>query len=166
MNYRICKVCNKRFKTYPCRIKIREGKYCSTKCYWKSKKGMWTGSKNPKYEKGYLLERENNPRWKGGLYKDSDGYIYKMNHSHPFKNNMGYVYEHRLIMEKQIGRYLHRWEVCHHINKITDDNRIKNLMLFKNHSTHRKFEGGVRVKPSEIIFDGRKIKEKNKCLII
>ena len=31
-----CQVCNKEFLTYPCSIKKGQGKFCSSKCYWKT----------------------------------------------------------------------------------------------------------------------------------
>jgi len=53
-------------------------------------------------------------------------------------------------MEEKLGRYLTKKEVVHHINRITDDNRIENLMLFanslehlKHHKELRKINGGA-----------------------
>jgi hypothetical protein len=74
-----------------------------------------------------------------GKYRDKKGYVFIYLPNHPSKNGGGYVPEHRLVMEKHLGRYLKPEEVVHHINGIKDDNRIENLMLFINDSAHWKF---------------------------
>ena len=48
---------------------------------------------------------------------------------HPNCNNHGYVYEHRLNMEKHIGRYLEKDEVVHHIDFNKQNNDISNLII-------------------------------------
>ena|SRR3990167_8282887 len=76
--------------------------------------------------------------FKGGKIIDKQGYILVYKPKHPFTNGKGYVREHRLIMEQYLSRYLSPIETVHHINRNLSDNRIKNLMLFKNQSEHIK----------------------------
>ena len=104
-----------------------------------------------KGKKGYLASN-----WKGGKRKDSRGYILIYKPDHPFAKVGKYVLEHRLVVEKQIGRYLLTKEPCHHLGK-RDDNRPHMLMAFVNDSAHMRFEQGSKVKEKEIIFDGRKL---------
>jgi hypothetical protein len=73
--------------------------------------------------------------WKGGRFKDDDGYILVYCPDHPYARNSRYVAEHRLVMEKHLGRYLEPKEYIHHKNEIKDDNRLENLQLvsYKEH---------------------------------
>lgn len=76
--------------------------------------------------------------WKGGKVTHK-GYIMLFSPNHPNPNQGKYVYEHRLVVEKRIGRYLTKEEVIHHLNENKQDNRIENLMLFENNRAHMKF---------------------------
>jgi hypothetical protein len=69
-----------------------------------------------------------NSNWHGGKYFDDKGYVRARVPDHPFEVH-GYVYEHRLVIEHAIGRYLEPWESCHHINEVKEDNRVSNLYL-------------------------------------
>jgi len=80
------------------------------------------------------MRGENHPNWKGGR-KKVNGYVHILTPDHPHTNR-NYVLEHRLVMEKEIGRYLYSWEIVHHINGIRDDNRIENLELLSNRGKH------------------------------
>ena len=54
--------------------------------------------------------------------------------------------------------YLKKEEVVHHINRIKNDDRIKNLMVFTSTSAHIRFHCNPNnVELKEIVFDGRKL---------
>lgn len=57
------------------------------------------------------------------------GYKFILQPDHPFANNLGYVREHRLIMEKIIGRYLKPEEIIHHRDKNKLNNDSENLEI-------------------------------------
>ncbi len=85
-----------------------------------------------------------NPNFSGGKYTDEKGYIRVLRPDHPHENH-GYIYEHRLVMEAHLGRYLLPDETVHHINEIKIDNRIENFFLtsVSEHSTlHREGKRG------------------------
>jgi len=86
------------------------------------------------------LRGEKNHFWKGGRAKHSAGYILVHSPGHPNASRDRYVYEHRLVMEKHIGRYLHPWETVHHINGIRNDNRIENLKLLPSNEHNTKIQ--------------------------
>lgn len=81
-----------------------------------------------------------NPAWKGGSYLDADGYVLLYAPAHPHATKAGRVREHRLVMEKSIGRYLLPTEIVHHIDGNRSNNNIENLELFARNSDHLKSE--------------------------
>lgn len=72
--------------------------------------------------------------WKGKV--SHNGYFMLRKPDHPFAKGNGYVFEHRLVIEKKLNRYLLPTEVVHHINGIKTDNRIENLQLMNSNSEH------------------------------
>lgn len=106
-----CLKCGKEFLVQPHRIKTGRGKFCSKKCC---------------------------DDFKIVFFRRRHGYIHEYAPDHPQQNKL-YVPQHRLIMEKHIGRYLKPKEVVHHINEIRDDNRIENLMIFASEGDHQFF---------------------------
>ncbi len=98
-------------------------------------------SNKTSFKKGEFLGNKH-PNWKGGK-TICMGYIY-IKKTHPFCNTLGYVYEHRLIMEKHLNRFLKPEERVHHLNGVKTDNRIANLKLFSNESEHQKFHHNLK----------------------
>jgi len=79
------------------------------------------------YLRNHMKRGRRAPHYQG--VKRSHGYIRRHVPDHPFADKRGYVFEHRLVAEQTIGRYLRKDEVVHHLNRITDDNRPENLAV-------------------------------------
>lgn len=117
---KVCEICKKTFVGHV------NYKTCSLRC---------GGLKRA--ERG-SLRGENNGMWRNGRTGGNGQYVYILTPEHPFATKAGYVSEHRLKMEKKIGRYLKETEVVHHINEIKSDNKIRNLQLMSkaDHDRH------------------------------
>ena len=76
-----------------------------------------------------MKKKEQAHTWKGGRIYEKRGYVKLFLPEHPQCDSKGYVYEHRYVMEKHLGRPLIKEEDIHHINGVKDDNRIENLEL-------------------------------------
>ena len=63
-------------------------------------------------------------------HTNKDGYVYVYYRAHPNCDKEGRVFEHRLVMEEKLGRYLLPFESVHHKNGVRKDNRIENLELW------------------------------------
>jgi len=114
---RICENCGKEFETFPCNAKRSKHLFCCKKC-------------------GNDYRANSRTEWKGGHINPITGYRTISINGRP-------VDEHRLVMEKHIGRKLETWEHVHHINGIKTDNRIENLMLtnrWEHPKEHAKYE--------------------------
>lgn len=88
---------------------------------------------------------DKNPQWKGGQFKDKQGYIMVRCPNHPyFSRYKGYVNRSRLVLEAKLGRYLLPGCEPHHLNEIKDDDRPENLEELpdgEHQSLHNKKDG-------------------------
>ena len=104
---------------------------------------------NKRHVKAYILDNniphepfvknrplEKNGRWMGGRIIDCDGYVLIKKLDHPNCDRHGYVREHRLVMEQNLGRYLTMSEVVHHKDGNRQNNLMDNLELFARNSEH------------------------------
>lgn len=146
---KICAGCSTAFTAYH----INRHKFCSAACRQKASrpkaKRAWTrragkeceGCKAPFLpatkaarfcSRACLytwLTGPTSPSWKGGRITGAEGYVRVMCKGHPKADPSGYVSEHRLVMEKSLGRQLEDHETVHHINGVRADNRVENLQL-------------------------------------
>lgn len=74
-----------------------------------------------------------------------DGYVEVWMPEHPHASSDGYVREHRVAMERKLGRLLEAWEEPHHRNEVKTDNRPDNLELLtrSEHARRHYAERGV-----------------------
>jgi hypothetical protein len=138
----------------------RQGEAMSRRLLDKSKNSMY-GRKHS--EESILKMRKVhsgalNHNWKGGINHHSQGYICQSAPGHPFRigGGGGYVLQHRLVAESILKRFLNPSECVHHINKIRNDNRPENLMVYVNRGVHLRQQMGFEPKPEETVFDGSK----------
>ncbi len=119
---------------------------CKCGCKEELKEGKTSQGNLRKYILGHSLisyikqnqkHGKEHHNWKGGRIL-IDGYYYIHSPNHPNKYANKYILEHRLVMEKHIGRYLTRTEIIHHKDRNTLNNKINNLSLIKNISEHNK----------------------------
>ena len=100
-------------------------KYCSISCKAKQKRGA-----------------------RFSRIKTSHNYFLVYSPEHPYANRKGYVYEHRAVLEKKLGRYLNpKHNHIHHIDGNKSNNDVSNLVLLdpkehmKIHKGWKKIDG-------------------------
>lgn len=156
---RNCLVCGKEFTTYPSKIKGGRGKYCSRECSDQVtliKKGQHL-SPETQIKKGEPLPEHIRIRQEGKIpWNDKGltaaGFGYKT--AKTIKSGERRKKEHRLVVERYIGRELHRWEIVHHVNGKKADNRIENLWVFNGHKSHIRHHHGLDYPEEDVIFKG------------
>jgi hypothetical protein len=104
----VCEICGKEYLS-----SYKRTRWCSRRCATVAACKTRELRNPEKYDRRYWTKK---------------GYILAYVPNHPYASG-GYVMEHRVVMEKIIGRFLLPEEVVHHLNGKKNDNRPENLRL-------------------------------------
>jgi hypothetical protein len=122
-----CPVCDKEFIS-----KKYNQKYCCRCC--RSKKGGRVQHNRPISD----FEFKKSTKMGKGTINKNKGY-------RTFCIKGKHISEHRMIMEKFLGRPLENHETVHHKNGIRDDNRLENLELWsKSHPSGQRIQDKIQ----------------------
>lgn len=115
----ICPACGKGFLRPHGKTQV----FCSHSCHMKDRNQMGRGIAKPvgstrSAGAGYVTEKTESGEW---------------------------VIQHRLVMQRHIGRKLARTEYVHHKNGVRTDNRIENLELWVTKGKSKKDPSGQRL---------------------
>lgn len=118
----------------------------------------------------------NHPNWAGGRRKVKGGYIEVLllpedYFFKPMARQDGYLFEHRLIVAKALGRCLHPWEIVHHRKGFAkDDNRYPETLRLESDTSHNQITMWERKldqllqKQQELLVEVRLLSLENKQL--
>lgn len=128
---RDCSTCGETFIPRKYQIEHGGGRFCSQACNAAAAEALQTPEAKARAKAAMAEMRKNglinmasgerNPNWAGGISR-ANGYI-------NLRAGSRYIPEHRLVMERHLGRPLNPDEVVHHINHDKTDNRIENLQV-------------------------------------
>lgn len=119
-------------------LSLKGNKHASGHVPWNKGLEIWTGDANP--------------RWGGGRYVTTQGYVHVLRPGHPRANGRGYVPEQVVAAETKIGRALADNETVHHFNGVKSDNRPENLIVMED-GAHRRHHAAKRGRSDEGTFN-------------
>lgn len=112
-------------------VKFQKGQPVNLRCVSCARKNKECREKVSK-----ALSRSNSYRWNGGQKTTKQGYkmirLYPEDFFYPMAQIGGYVFEHRLVVAKALGRCLQPWEIVHHKGIRYSDIRNKSDNLEDN----------------------------------
>lgn len=113
------------------RHEFKRRKYCSQACHVRAL--------------SETKRMENSSQWRGGKTINCNGRPMRMAHGHPRASSNSYVFEHILVAEKALGKYLPSGAVVHHINRDVTDNVNRNLVICQNQAYHMLIHARMRI---------------------
>lgn len=143
---RSCLVCNKKF--FPRKIQIENGggKFCSMYCLHQSNIGNINSQETKdKRVKSFINSDYNRNRPKGENHPQYMDVIFRDGYRWAINEQGNKMQEHRLIIEKHIGRKLKSHEIVHHKDRNKVNNELDNLQIMTR-SEHAKEHANEKFK--------------------
>lgn len=88
---------------------------------------------------------EKNASWSGGRHQDQHGYIKVLLPDHPRADGCGYVFEHIVIAETALGKFIPEQHPIHHVNERPPDNAKTNLVICEDKIYHKLLHSRTRI---------------------
>lgn len=150
-----CPVCGTKFHAKKCYLeRVKTDPCCCIECANKKRKVTMSGENNHQFG----LKGQKNASWKSDKRISRYGYVQIRCLDHPFKDQDGFVFEHRLVAEKHLltkensvivdGKmYLSKEYVVHHVDMNKKNNAVENLKVMtkaEHQSYHAKMHKNKR----------------------
>jgi hypothetical protein len=119
-----------------------------------TKANQFKSAKKPMGRSKLKISGVNSISWKGRRLELKQGRISAIQvqmPEHPCSNAQGYVYQHRLIIEQELGRYLTDNELVHHLDLDPTNNDLSNLILLNSASEHGRLHSMLQIVLVELL---------------
>jgi hypothetical protein len=153
--FRTCASCGTKRYVLKCTTKQGGRFYCSRDCFAKGLSQFNVGAAHANFKGG------------DGWFINSNGYAIVRWSTLPesdqklvYRNKSGWVFEHRVVMARTLGRPIRAGEKVHHRNGVKHDNRPENLDVAVDNGEHTKLHAAVYAELRRLRHENEKLRRE------